>query len=186
MLEQQNKKGSFVSVDLENMMYSSADAGQVPEGYDLMEGFTNMFEWIKTFSRILCANIYLPVSQFGSDSLWHKIWKKYKDEFTIAFIHCPRKEPGIREKADDVDAHLIYHSKQIVDILGSQVKYFVLASGDRDYAEMLWGFRRKCIEIAFALGSEKSFSQSYRRTGIVAKNPITGEDLIHYFSPRKD
>jgi hypothetical protein len=74
----------------------------------------------------------------------------------------------------------------MIDLLYPTLNYFCLASGDLDYSPMLWELKRKeHLEICFAIGSENSFSKAYRQMAIVAKHPQTGEDLIHYFSPRK-
>ena len=179
-------EGCMVAVDVDNLLISSAEAGQVYQGYDLLPGFISMFEWIQTYCKILCVHLYLPTSQFGSDALWHALWEKYKDEFIFELIHCPKKKPGPREKPDNVDAHLICHSRRMVNLLGAEIRYFCLASGDSDYSPFLWQLKReKNIEISFAIGSEGSYSKRYRRTGITAKHPATGEELIHYFSPYK-
>ena len=180
--------GAAVAIDLENILISSAEAGQTFEGYAGTEmGFENMFKWIRTFAEILCVYLYLPASQSGNDHIWDRLWKKHKEEFLFEAIYCPRKTPqGPRERRDNVDEHLICHSKRILELFGSRVSYFVLASGDSDYSGFLWNLNNMGLKIAFELGSEKSFSRIYRQVNLAATHPSTGAELIHYFSPRAE
>lgn len=187
MISQQEEKGVIVAIDADNLLISSAEAGQAFEGYEGPEvGFENMFNWIKTFGKILCVHIYISAFQSINDSIWNVLWEKYKDEFLIETIYCPRKRPSTpKEKWDNVDAHLIEHSKRMVKLFGFQVNYFCLGAGDLDYSSLLCEFRRKGIEIAFELGSKASFSRAYRQMKIMGTHPKTGEELIHVFLPRK-
>ncbi len=183
------KNGVIIAIDLDNLLISSAQAGQKLKGYNTEAGFHKMFEWIQTFGKIFCVHFYLSSWSHHSlsDDLWHNLWEKYKKEFLFEFIYCPKRRPIGRKKADNVDNHLIYHTKKMIEHFGDQVQYFCLGSGDLDYSPLLCQLKREQgIKIAFALGSEDSFSKAYREMGIIGKNPITDEDLIHYFSPNRD
>jgi len=189
-LPNKKKEGNdvIVAIDVDNLLISSAQGGQEYMGYSLIAGFHKMFAWIRTFGKILCVHLYLPPSQSTNSSLWHYLWEHYKNEFLIETIYCPPKKPvRPKEKPDNVDDHLIDHTKKIINLFGDQVRYFCLASGDLDYSPLLWELRRKKgIEIAFSIGSESSFSKVYRQMQIVAKHPETGEELVYYFSPKKE
>jgi hypothetical protein len=185
-----NKPGIVCAIDADNLLISSAQAGQKFEGYAGFEvGFDNTFKWLRTFGQILCVHFYLsPFQRTNSESLWHVLWKKYRDEFLIESIFCPPKIPqGPLEKPDDVDAHLVYHSRHIIQLFGERVKYFCLGAGDLDYSPFVWELKRKfSIEIAFEVGSEGSFSKVYRQAATAGKHPDTGGDLVHQFWPRRD
>lgn len=194
-----------VSIDVDNLLISFAEAGEIPgfkEGlkkkpkdlswlgkFSIKAGFENSFDWIKTFGQILFVHFYFGRSQIMKDELWHDLWLKYKDEFLIESIYCPRKKPDIREKPDNVDAHLIEHSRRMVnsyvDPCGDKADCFCLMSGDSDYRPLIWQLRKKEIKIAFVLGSEKSFSGVYRDIQVAGMHPVTGEELVHYFAPRR-
>jgi len=187
--EKPKKNGVIVAIDVDNLLISSFEKGPEIEGYSLKAGFEKMFAWIETFGKILCVHLYLPRSQFTTnDSLFHSLWEEYKERFILEIIYCPkRKVEDLRKKVDNVDSHLICHTQKMVDIFGDQTGYFCLVSGDIDYSPLLWELRReRNIEIAFAFGSEKSFSKVYRQMKIVAKHPITGEELTYCFSPHKE
>ncbi len=180
--------GAAIAVDVDNLLISSAKAGQDFRGYSLRAGFENMFAWVRTYAEILCVHFYLSMAQcIRNDELFQELWEKYRDQFIFEIIYCPRKRSVETGKlADDVDLHLIDHTQKMAGLLYPHMHYFCLASGDLDYSPMLWGLKRKDeIEIAFAIGSESSFSGAYRQMNLVAKHPLTGEDLIHYFSPRE-
>ena len=102
------------------------------ERYDSQIGFEKMFEWIQTFGKILAVHFYMPSSQSINDELWHKLWAKYHSQFHFfETVYCPkvRSEPNKR-RIDNVDCHLIAHTKKIIEVFPDQVKYFCLASGD--------------------------------------------------------
>jgi hypothetical protein len=185
--ETQEKNGVIAAIDADNLLISSREAGQKLEGYDLRTGFEKMFEWIRTFGKILAVHLYLPSSQSINDDLWNDLWEKYHAQFKFfETVYCPKTRDERGKRIDNVDRHLIEHTTKLISLFPGQVKYFCLASGDLDYSSLLWELKRKQkIEIAFALGSEKSFSDAYRQMKIAAKHPATGADLIHYFSPHK-
>jgi len=181
------EKGVVVAIDVDNLLISSAEDGQKFKGYNLIFGFHRIIDWIKTFGKILCVHLYLPASQSVNDSLWEDILDYYRNEFLLETIYCPKRGP-IKDgkRADDVDRHLIDHTRKMVDLFGDKVRYFCLASGDSDYSPLLWSLKReRDLEIAFVIGSEDSFSKIYRQMGIAAKHPVTDEELIHLFSPQK-
>lgn len=205
------KKGVIVAIDVDNLLMSFDEAGEFGPGYkkairkkpkdlswlrgfSIRAGFENAFEWIKTFGEILCVHFYMPYTQYTNDSIWHAIWEKYNEGFPVEAIYCPRKVMDIRdigkikkseEKLDNVDAHLIRHTERLMDLYGNRVGYFCLMSGDSDYRPLIWQLRKKEIKIAFVLGSEKSFSSVYRDIQIAGIHPATGEELVHYFAPRR-
>ena len=182
----QEKNGTIVAIDVDNLLISSARAGQRFERYSLMAGFEKMFEWIQSFGKILAVHFYMPSSQSKNDELWNGLWEKFCGQFQFfETVYCPKTRNETGKRADNVDCHLISHTKQLITLFPGQVKYFCLASGDLDYSSLLWELRRKEIEIAFALGSERSFSDAYRQMKIAAKHPATGDELIYYFSPHK-
>lgn len=184
------KKGTMVAIDVENLLISSFMKGPEAEGYSLKAGFEKIIRWVQSFGKILCVYLYLPRSQCitsESDLLFHNLWEEYEEEFIFELIYCPKKKSIGRKKTDTVDSHLASHTRKMVDIFGEQVKYLCLVSGDIDYSPLLWKLRReKNIEFAFAFGSEQSFSKVYRQMKIIAKHPITGEELTHCFSPHKN
>jgi len=180
--------GVAIAIDVDNLLISSAMAGQKFNGYAGTEvGLENMFAWARTFANIICVHLYLPMAQcLKNDEVFQRLWEKYKDQFIFEIIYCPKKRAENGTLIDDVDRHLVNHTKKMVDLLCPTLGYFCLASGDLDYSPMLWDLKReKHLEICFAIGSKNSFSKAYRQMAIVAKHPSTGEDLIHYFSPRK-
>lgn len=180
--------GVAIAVDVDNLLISSAMAGQDFRGYSLGAGFENMFAWARTYASILCVHLYLSMAQcIKNDELFQELWEKYKDQFTFEIIYCPRKRSAETGKlVDDVDKHLIDHTRKMVGLLYPAINYFCLASGDLDYSPMLWDLKRKeGVEIAFVIGSESSFSGAYRQMNLVAKHSLTGEELIHCFSPRE-
>ena len=182
------KNGVIVAIDVDNMLISSAKAGQKLERYDSQIGFEKMFEWIQTFGKILAVHFYMPSSQSINDELWHKLWAKYHSQFHFfETVYCPKVRSELnKRRIDNVDCHLIAHTKKIIEVFPDQVKYFCLASGDLDYSSLLLQLKKEQkIEIAFALGSERSFSDVYRQMEVAAKHPATGEELIYYFSPHK-
>lgn len=185
--EKADERGVVVAVDVDNLLISSAEEGQQFKGYSLMSGFRESIDWIRGFGKILCVHLYLPVSQSVNDSLWMELWDYYRKEFLIEAVYCPRISTGSNGKmADDVDRHLIEHTKKMVQLFAGRTKYFFLASGDRDYSPLLWDLKRESnLEIGFVLGSADSFSKGYRPMGIAGKHPVTGEDLIHFFSPQR-
>ncbi|MDD3072367.1 MAG: NYN domain-containing protein [Candidatus Pacebacteria bacterium] len=174
-----------IAIDVDNLLISSAMAGQKFKGYNLKSGFENMIAWVRTFSDILCVHLYISFAQcLRNDDLFHDLWEEYKNEFVFEIIYCPkRKEEG--GKKDNVDQHLIDHTKRMVSLWTPETKYFCLGSGDLDYSSLLWKLKREHEkEIAFILGSKRSFSGAYRQMDLVGKHPISNEDLIHYFLPR--
>ncbi len=195
------KGGAVVAIDVDNLLISFAGAGEIPgfkEGlkkkpkdlswlgkFSIKAGFENSFNWIGTFGNILCVHFYFGRSQIMKDELWHDLWSEYKEEFLIESVYCPRKKPDIREKPDNVDIHLIEHSRRMIDLYSDRVEYFCLMSGDSDYRPLIWDLRKKEIKIAFVLGSEKSFSGVYRDVQVAGIHPATGEELVHYFAPRR-
>ncbi|MEK7658833.1 MAG: hypothetical protein AAB352_03135 [Patescibacteria group bacterium] len=184
----ESSPGAIIAVDVDNLLISSAAAGQDFFGYDLRAGFENMFAWVRTFADIVCLYLYLPMDQcIKNDELFQELWEKYRKEFIFELIYCPKKRSQETGKlVDDVDQHLIDHTKRMVDLLYPAVTFFCLASGDLDYSPLLWELKRKeKLEIAFAIGSERSFSGAYRQMNLVAKHPSTGKELIHYFLPRE-
>lgn len=179
--------GIAIAIDVDNLLISSAMAGQSFRGYSLRLGFENMFSWIREFAEIKCVYLYMSMSQcITNDELFQEFWGKYKEKFVFEIIYCPRKKfEG--KLIDDVDQHLIDHTKKLIDLFGQHIKYFCLASGDLDYSPLLWELKRKSnLDIAFVIGSESSFSGAYRQMNLVAKHPLTGDDLIHYFLPRQE
>ena len=185
--EKLNEAGIIVAIDVDNLLISSAEDGQSFKGYDLFSGFKKSIEWIQTFGKILCIHFYLPSSQSINDSLWEALIERYKKDFLFETIYCPKRRDEITGlRIDDVDRHLMDHTKRMVSLFGSRVKYFCLASGDVDYSPLLWSLKRKRnLEVAFILGSEKSFSNAYRQMHVASIHPTTGRDLIYYFSPQK-
>lgn len=187
------EKGIIYAIDVDNLLIASAMQGQQAQGYSLETGFQKMFDWGRAFGKILRVDFYLsPDRCTQNDSLWNTLWKRYRNDFHVSFHNCPKTvtsgEKGHRRrKRDNVDHHLIYNTIEIVRNLDNQAKYFCLASGDIDYSPLLWDLKRDHrFEIAFALGSEKSFSNIYRSMNIVAKHPTGDEELIHYFSPQRE
>lgn len=180
-----NLPGIAIAVDVDNLLISSAMAGQSFRGYSLKSGFENMFSWIREFAEIKCVYLYMSLSQcITNDEMFQELWDKYKDKFVFEIIYCTRKKSK-EGLVDDVDQHLIDHTQRNLDLLGDQIKYFCLASGDLDYSPLLWDLKRKNgLDIAFAIGSESSFSGAYRQMNLVANHPLTGDELIHYFLPR--
>jgi hypothetical protein len=179
--------GIAIAIDVDNLLISSAMAGQKFNGYAGTEfGLENMLAWARTFANIICVHLYLPMGQcIKNDDAFQRLWEKYKNQFIFELIYCPKKRVESGVLIDDVDQHLVNHTKKMVDLLYPPLNYFCLASGDLDYSPMLWDLKRKKhLEIAFVIGSENSFSKVYRQMGLAAKHPSTGEDLIHYFSPR--
>lgn len=181
--------GIVIAVDVDNLLISSAMAGQDFRGYSLKAGFENMFAWVRTFAEIVCFHLYLSMSQcIKNDELFQGLWEEHKEEFIFEIIYCPRKRSAETGKlVDDVDQHLIRHTKQMIGLMYPAIRYFCLASGDLDYSSLLWELkRREKLEITFAIGSESSFSGAYRQMeNLTAKHPLTGKELIHYFSPRE-
>jgi len=180
-----NLPGIAIAVDVDNLLISSAMAGQNFRGYNLKSGFENMFSWIGEFARIKCVYLYMSLSQcITNDELFQELWEKYKEKFAFEIIYCTRKKSE-GALIDDVDQHLIDHTKKLSVLLGEQIKYFCLASGDIDYSPLLWDLKRENgLNIVFVIGSESSFSGAYRQMNLVAKHPLTGDELIHYFLPR--
>ena len=183
----QERNGTIVAIDVDNLLISSAKAGQKFERYSLKSGFEKMFEWIKTFGQILAVHFYMPSSQSTNDELWSKLWEKYHSQFHFfETVYCPKTRDENGKRIDNVDCHLINHTRKIIEVFPGQVKYLCLTSGDLDYSSMLLQLKREQdIKIAFALGSERSFSDAYRQMEIADKHPATGEELIYYFSPHK-
>ncbi len=204
------KNGAIVAIDVDNLLISFMEAGEIPgfkEGlkknpkdltwlgkFSIKAGFENAFNWIKTFGQILCVHLYLPYSQAADDPLWHGLWKEYIDEFLIEAIYCPKKPIDTRktkkkfpaeEKPDNVDAHLIEHTKRLINLYGDEVGYFCLMSGDSDYGQLLRELIKKEIKIAFVLGSKKSFSSAYKEGRVASMHPKTNEELVHFFAPRR-
>lgn len=182
------KNGVIVAIDIDNLLISSAQRGQKWKGYDTEVGFHKMFEWIQTFGKILCVHFYLSSRSRHSlsDDMWDGLWEKYKEEFLLEYVYCPKKEGEDEKKIDNVDQHLMYYTEQMAKMFKDHVKYLCLASGDLDYSPLLWRLKREAdMQIAFVLGSELAFSRVYSQMGIIAKRPVTGEELIHYFSPHK-
>lgn len=180
-------EGIIVAIDADNLLITSAKKGVEFKNYDLMAGFEKMFSWMD-FGKIICVNVYLPSWQiYSKNDLWHDLWQKYRKEFPFKYVYCPKKKPANRwEKKDNVDAHLIADTKELVKLYARQAKYFCLASGDKDYSPLVWDLKRENdIQIAFAVGSEDSFSNTYRQAKTIAKHPVTGLELVHYFSPHK-
>jgi hypothetical protein len=178
--------GVVVAIDVDNLLISAARAGQSYEGYSLKSGFEKMFEWIRTFGNILSIHLYLPASQSINDELWHELWERYHSRHIFETVYCPKRRSESGRRVDDVDQHLITHTEHIIDLFGDQVGYFCLVSGDLDYSSFLWKLKReRNIEIAFAMGSEESFSKVYRQMNLATKHPVTSEELIYCFSPYK-
>lgn len=179
--------GALLAIDVDNLFISSAMAGQDFRDYSLNEGFKNLFSWLDTFSDLVAVHCYLsPAQSIKNDELFHELWRQYHTRCLFEVIYCPREMSDAARYIDRVDDHLIDHTQKMADLLYGQIRYVCLASGDLDYSALLWGLKReKGLEIAFALGSEHSFSKAYRQMNLVAKHPHTGEDLIHYFSPRE-
>lgn len=204
------KNGAIVAIDVDNLLISFMGEGEIPgfkEGllkkpkdltwlgkFSIKAGFENAFNWIKTFGHILCVHFYLPYSQATNDSLWHGLWQDHKDEFLIEAIYCPKKPIDIRgvgkdrtteKKPDNVDAHLIEHTKRIIELYDDEVGYFCLMSGDSDYGSLLRQLIKREVKIAFVLGSKKSFSSVYREGKVASMHPKKKEELVHYFAPRR-
>ena len=176
--------GIVVAVDVDNLLISSANSDF--RGYSMEAGFERMITWLETFGQILCMHLYLPISRcLASDEKFRELWEKHKNNFPFEVVYCPKKSGESGGMIDDVDRHLISHTESLIQLLGNQVKYLCIASGDLDYSPMIWRVKReRGVEIAFAVGNEFSFSKVYRQTTIIAKHPVTGEELVHYFSPR--
>lgn len=180
------KGGVIVAIDLDNLLISSAEAGQKFKDYSTEAGFHNIFNWIFEFGKILCVHMYLSCGtyQYLNDTIWHNLWKRYEKKFLFECIYCPRIifEGKLQ---DNVDNHLISHTMKMAGIFADKAKYFCLGSGDKGYTALLWDLKNMDMEIAFAVGSERSFARSYKRLKIAGKHPETGKELIHYFSPYK-
>ncbi|MBI1866339.1 MAG: NYN domain-containing protein [Candidatus Staskawiczbacteria bacterium] len=177
------------AIDADNLIMSSAKKGPgFKEYHSIMIGFERMFNWMESFAKILRIDVYLPPSRCIDNPMWNNLWEKCRKEFFLNYVYCPKKKPkSLWEKKDNVDAHLIEKTEEIAKNYNGKFHYFCLASGDRDYSPLLWQLKREAdVEIAFAIGSESSFSKTYRQTGIVARHPINNEELVHYFSTRKD
>jgi hypothetical protein len=204
------RNGVVVAIDVDNLLISFMEGGEIPgfkEGlrqkpqdltwlgkFSIKAGFENVFNWIKTFGQILCVHLYLPYSQTANDALWHGIWQDYKNEFLVEAIYCPKKPIDTRragkdrptdEKPDNVDAHLIEHTKKMIELYGDKVGYFCLMSGDSDYGQLLRQLIKQEIKVAFVLGSKKSFSSAYKEGRVAGIHPETKEELVHYFAPRR-
>lgn len=188
------KNGVVVAIDADNLLISSAQAGQGFKGYSLEIGFENMFNWIESFGKILCIHLYLSKFQCdNNEDLWNSLWERYSGKFLFESIFCPRQRmvpdgtAAYGAKRDTVDNHLIYYTKKMAKKFDCQARYLCLAAGDIDYSSLLWEVKRKMgLEIAFALGSEESFSKVYRQVEIAGKHPFTHEELIYYFTPQKE
>lgn len=181
------KSGIVVAVDVDNILIATARAGVDFKNYDRMAGFERMFDWIESFGKILSVQFYMSPSQINlHNDFWNALWEKYHDKFPFQYNYCPKKKPQNRwEKKDNVDAHLIRGTSELVKLYSQQIGYLCLASGDKDYSSLLWDVKRSGINISFVVGSEISFSQTYRQSGIIANHPITGQELVHYFLPQK-
>ena len=179
--------GIAIGVDVENLLIASAFAGQGFKGYSLEAGFENMFSWIRTFANIICVYLYIPIGQCSkNDEIFQRLWEKYKDKFIFEIIYCPKKRKG-GILVDDVDQHLIDHTKKIIELMWTEIEYFCLASGDLDYSSLLWHLKRKeNLKISFIIGDENSFSKVYRQMRIADIHPKTGKELIHCFLPREE
>lgn len=185
-IQRANTIGVIVSVDVDNLVISAASAGQKIRGHSLMAGFENMFDWIiRSVGQILCAHFFMPQTQcLVNEDMWNELWQKHKDQFLIGTIFCPKVRDLDGQKKDNVDAHLVQHTKRMIDLF--RPERLILGSGDCDYSTLVWDLKRdEGVETAFVIGSELSFSKLYRNTGAVAKNPETGEELVHYFVPQK-
>jgi len=180
--------GVLVAIDVDNILIAAAKAGIDFKNYDRMAGFERMFSWIESFGKILSVQFYMSPSQINlHNDFWNSLWEKYHEKFALQYIYCPKRKPANRwEKRDNVDAHLIKGASELIKLYAGQTKYFCMASGDKDYSSLLWDVKRSGTEIAFVVGSETSFSNTYRQSGIIGKHPTTGQELVHYFLPRKE
>lgn len=180
--------GLAMAIDVDNLLISSARAGQGYREYSLRAGFDNMIHWVQTFANIVCVHLYMPASQCTrNDELFHALWEQYKKDFLFEIVYCPKKiDPVTGKVVDNVDQHLIDHTRFLIPMLGRSVDYFCLTSGDLDYSPLLWWLKRERKKaIAFAVGSKSSFSKAYESMGLVSKHPSTGEDLVHLFKPKR-
>ncbi len=179
-------KKAMVAIDVDNLLISSAKAGQKVKGYSLITGFENFFQWISSFAEISSLYLYVSFSQcLKNEQFFQELREKYKDQFIFELVFCPRKREGKR-KIDTVDEHLINHTKHLFE-MGIRPEYFCLGSGDVDYSSFLWELKRRYeTEIAFLIGSESSFSRVYRDSGALGTCPRTNEPLIHLFKPQKE
>ena len=181
-------KDTIVAIDVDNLLISSAMGGQKFKGYSLKCGFQKMFRWIETFGDISQVHFYLAKEQSNNDSLWHNLWENYKDKFHFTYTYCPkRRSEKTGKKIDNADNHLIYDVTRITSQGKDTIKYLCLASGDVDYSGLVWSLKRDLnINIAFIIGSEQSFCPVYRQMQVIGKHPLSGEELVHYFSPVKE
>lgn len=176
-----------IAIDVDNLLISSAEAGQPFQGYSMRSGFENMFAWLRSFAVIDRIYLYVSMGQcLKHDELFHEIWEKCKGDFIFEMVYCPRRrseETG--GLVDNVDQHLIWHTRRMAPSFQG-IEYFCLASGDLDYSPMLWELKREFgLKIGFILGSKRSFSGAYKQMKLAGTHPRTGEELIHYFLPRK-
>jgi len=184
----QHSCGVIVAVDVDNLIISAAGAGQKIKGYSLMAGFENMFAWIsQAVGQILCVHFFMPQTQcLVNEDIWNELWQKYKSQFFIGMVFCPKVRDFEGRKKDNVDAQLIEHTKKMMELFGQRVKCLVLGSGDCDYSRFVWDLGREGIKTAFIIGGEMSFAKLYRSTEAVAKNSETGKELVHCFVPQKN
>ncbi len=185
------KPGAAIAIDVDNLLISSFATATFLGGWNtfsLQTGFENLFAWVETFASISCVYLYVPMGQcLRNDDLFQKFWERFKDKTIFEMIYCPRRKTQDGRLEDDVDRHLISHSPKIVRLMQPDVRYFILGSGDIDYSTMLWQLKRAMdIQIALAVGSEKSLSGAYRQmNNLIGKHPVTGEELVHLFVPHK-
>jgi len=183
-----DSQGIIVAIDADNCILSAAREVLKFKNYDsALAGFERMFDWMKGFGNIIRTDVYLSPSRCENtnlNSLWHNLWAKYRGEFLIKYIYCPNRKTRQRgQKMDNVDAHLMEHTREITRLYAGRFHYLCLASGDGDYYPMLCQLKKEMdIEIAFAIGGEGSFAKIYRKMEMIGKHPTTGEELVHQFS----
>ena len=175
-----------IAIDVENLLLSAPQKGRRFHGYSVVAGFINLFDWAETIGVIERVDFYLPPKQgVWLNQVWHDLSESCNSRFHTDFHVCPvTKVEGVAGTRDNVDKHLEYHTRHIMENLGNKVTHFILGSGDIDYSGLLWWLKQeRGMQIGFALGSELSFSRVYKEMHIISSHPRSAEELIHYFNP---
>jgi hypothetical protein len=164
---------ALVLIDWENIMINIKDVGYKPEGFSRKAGIDRLLKWIKTEAEtIFDIFVFIPLHIVYTD-----FEMLHEQGFTI--VVCPKVPLGAEDKKDTTDAGLKKLGEKWITHQG--LTHLCLVSGDGDFAPLAEEAKNKGLNIMISAASEKSLSSRLRDLADIS--PVTGQKMIHIFSP---
>ncbi|MEK7665208.1 MAG: hypothetical protein AAB361_03675 [Patescibacteria group bacterium] len=163
--------------DWENTAIGMRERGITKEDYDFLAGINGVEQWWNGVAKMIKVYLFSPMHQlYGFEATFQK--RGYS-------INLCSKIPRVVsadkvEYKDTTDRIIINESRFCLKYIPS-IRYIFIGSGDKHFVEFLTDAKNKGVKIGVIIGNHESLS--YEISALADEHPLTGDKMIHLFSP---